>query len=142
MPLEAQNNRAVICSGSDCLSPAIALDSRCISFRRGAVEKKTVLENLDLVLLAMDETVDGGCASADLTLSFSPTADTPSFLKQPGGKRPCILQTQLPGQSCDRVILETDAATIAGRVSMRGADNDIPLAEQVLHMRTCSALLI
>lgn len=29
---------------------------------RGNVEKKTVLENLDLVLLAMDETVDGGCA--------------------------------------------------------------------------------
>ena len=27
---------------------------------RGAVEKKTVLENLDLVLLAMDEAVDGG----------------------------------------------------------------------------------
>ncbi len=27
---------------------------------RGAVEKKTVLENLDLVLLAMDETVDKG----------------------------------------------------------------------------------
>eukprot|EP00891_Asterochloris_glomerata_P004966 jgi/Astpho2/4966/fgenesh1_pm.00070_%23_5_t len=27
---------------------------------RGAVEKKTVLENLDLVLLAMDEIIDGG----------------------------------------------------------------------------------
>jgi hypothetical protein len=27
---------------------------------RSAVEKKTVLENLDLVLLAMDEIVDGG----------------------------------------------------------------------------------
>ncbi len=27
---------------------------------RNAVEKKTVLENLDLVLLVMDETVDGG----------------------------------------------------------------------------------
>ncbi len=31
---------------------------------RGAVEKKTVLENLDLVLLAMDETVDKGCVEA------------------------------------------------------------------------------
>lgn len=31
---------------------------------RGAVEKKTVLENLDLVLLAMDETVDKGYAAA------------------------------------------------------------------------------
>jgi hypothetical protein len=28
--------------------------------RRNAVEKKTVLENLDLVLLSMDEIVDGG----------------------------------------------------------------------------------
>ena len=27
---------------------------------RGAVEKKTVLENLDLVLLAIDEIIDGG----------------------------------------------------------------------------------
>ena len=32
------------------------------AYCRGAVEKKTVLENLDLILLAMDETVDGGCA--------------------------------------------------------------------------------
>ena len=35
----------------------------CLAVRRGAVEKKTVLENLDLILLAMDETVDGGCVS-------------------------------------------------------------------------------
>jgi hypothetical protein len=32
--------------------------------RRQQVEKKTVLENLDLVLLAMDEIVDGGCVRA------------------------------------------------------------------------------
>lgn len=30
-----------------------------------------------------------------------------------------------------RIILETDPSTIAGRVAMRGADNEIPLAEQV-----------
>lgn len=36
-----------------------------MSMSRGAVEKKTVLENLDLVLLAMDETVDKGCAAVD-----------------------------------------------------------------------------
>jgi hypothetical protein len=57
---------------------------------RGAVEKKTVLENLDLVLLAMDEIIDGG------------------------------------------LILETDAQTIAGRVTMRGAEGELPLAEQTL----------
>jgi len=56
---------------------------------RGAVEKKTVLENLDLVLLAMDEIVDKG------------------------------------------LILETDPPTIASRVSMRGADSDVPLSDQV-----------
>jgi hypothetical protein len=32
----------------------------CIAPCRQQVEKKTVLENLDLVLLAIDETVDGG----------------------------------------------------------------------------------
>lgn len=31
-----------------------------------------------------------------------------------------------------RLILETDAATIAGHVSMRGADGEVPLSEQVL----------
>lgn len=31
------------------------------------MEKKTVLENLDLVLLVMDETVDGGCGYASFT---------------------------------------------------------------------------
>ena len=50
---------------------------------RGAVEKRTVLENLDLVLLALDEIVDGG------------------------------------------VIMETDPATIAGHVSMRGAEAEV-----------------
>ncbi|KAK9836146.1 hypothetical protein WJX81_004488 [Elliptochloris bilobata] len=65
---------------------------------RGAVEKKTVLENLDLVLLAMDETVDGG------------------------------------------LILETDPSTIASRVAMRGADADVPLAEQLRNQTFSKAL--
>lgn len=30
-----------------------------------------------------------------------------------------------------RIVLETDATIIAGRVAMRGADSDIPLSEQV-----------
>ena len=52
------------------------------------VERKTVLENLDLVLLALDEITDSG------------------------------------------VILETEPQVIASRVTMRGADADVPLAEQ------------
>jgi len=38
------------------------------------VEKKTVLENLDLILLAMDETVDGGCASPTTIAHCLPAA--------------------------------------------------------------------
>lgn len=30
---------------------------------RGIVEKKTVLENLDLALLTIDEIIDGGCVN-------------------------------------------------------------------------------
>lgn len=37
-----------------------SLQDYSLCYCRGNVEKKTVLENLDLVLLAMDETVDGG----------------------------------------------------------------------------------
>ncbi len=32
---------------------------------------------------------------------------------------------------CNRLILETDPATIASRVSMRGAESDIPLTDRV-----------
>ncbi len=36
---------------------------------------------------------------------------------------------------CDRLILETDPATIASRVSMRGAESDIPLTDRVTEVR-------
>ena len=39
---------------------AAKASSDAVPVCRGAVEKKTVLENLDLVLLAMDEIIDGG----------------------------------------------------------------------------------
>eukprot|EP00890_Picochlorum_soloecismus_P002402 jgi/Picsp_1/3162/NSC_06002-R1_nonclathrin coat protein zeta2-cop len=67
---------------------------------RNAVEKKTVLENLDLVLLAMDEIVEGG------------------------------------------LILETDPAVIASRVTMRSDDmGDSPLGIDVQNpgLQTLSA---
>jgi hypothetical protein len=44
------------CSSAGALRLTGAVALGC----RSAVEKKTVLENLDLVLLVMDETVDGG----------------------------------------------------------------------------------
>ena len=43
------------------------LDSAC----RGVVGKRTVLENLDLVLIAIDETVDDGCALPVLCLLYT-----------------------------------------------------------------------
>ena len=42
-----------------------------VSSCRGALEKKTVLENLDLVLLAMDETIDGGYAAHSLSCNHT-----------------------------------------------------------------------
>lgn len=35
----------------------------------------------------------------------------------------------------DRLILETDPPTIASRVSMRGAESDIPLSDRVTEVR-------
>eukprot|EP00878_Enallax_costatus_P037664 GHUV01042569.1.p1 GENE.GHUV01042569.1~~GHUV01042569.1.p1 ORF type:complete len:150 (+),score=36.73 GHUV01042569.1:186-635(+) len=64
---------------------------------RQQVDKKTVLENLDLVLLVMDEIVDGG------------------------------------------LILETDPQTVAARVTMRGADGEVPIAEQTFSQAFASA---
>ncbi|KAF8071229.1 COPZ2 [Scenedesmus sp. PABB004] len=64
---------------------------------RQQVDKKTVLENLDLLLLVMDEIVDGG------------------------------------------LILETDPQTVAARVTMRGADGEVPIAEQTFSQAFASA---
>ena len=94
-----------------------------------------MLENLDLVLLAMDETVDGGCAVNTLPVCAS------TVLQCPGSGMPqaWLSQDRLPGlgirmttpNPCGRLILETDPSTIASRVAMRGADTDVPLSEQV-----------
>ncbi len=108
--------------------------------RRGAVEKKTVLENLDLVLLAMDETVDGGCAPScqhGICSHARRCAPKPrackmhqSPLEDPHTPANAVIERV---RSCrlGRLILETDPSTIASRVAMRGADADVPLAEQV-----------
>jgi hypothetical protein len=40
------------------------------------------------------------------------------------------------------VILETEANVIAGRVTMRGADSDLPLSEQVGVPRLSAASLV
>lgn len=74
-------NEIILFNVLQCFCDSISL------LLRNAVEKKTVLENLDLVLLAIDEMVDGG------------------------------------------LILDTDAATVASRVTMRtGDDSGSPMA--------------
>lgn len=64
---------------------------------RGIIEKKTVLENLDLALLTIDEIIDGG------------------------------------------LVLETDPSVVASRVTMRGAESEIPITEQTFSQALASA---
>jgi hypothetical protein len=41
---------------------------------RNQVEKRAILENLDLVLLALDETIDDGCVPFPLIFQMLPMA--------------------------------------------------------------------
>ena len=94
------------------------------------MEKKTVLENLDLVLLTMDETVDGGCVMGHICLIHHPDGTQP-----PRSVAQCSMWWPAPGVKVAlvrRLILETDPTTIAGRVAMRGPDDgNMSLTEQV-----------
>ena len=58
------------------------------------MEKKTVLENLDLVLLAMDETVDGGCGPVHCEALNVPASSTmrTALAAMPGWKSGSPLQ--------------------------------------------------
>ena len=42
---------------------------------------------------------------------------------------------------CSRLILETDPATIASRVAMRGPDDNLSLTEQVNVLSTCISVV-
>jgi coatomer subunit zeta len=72
---------------------------------RNQVEKRSILENLDLVLLCLDETIDEGYASFFFSEHISPTHLS--------------------------VIVETDSTAIASRVSRQTANtSDLVLNEQ------------
>lgn len=74
---------------------------------RNQVEKRALLENLDLVLLCLDETIDEGCEHYSLRFLY--------------------LTNRY------RIIVETDSTTIASRVSRPKADtNDIVINEQTI----------
>lgn len=85
---------------------------------RHQVEKRAILENLDLVVLCLDETVDDGCAVA-------------SFY------RVCVKTRK------HSIILETDSNAIAARVSRPRADvgavdlSNITINEQVRRSLPC-----
>lgn len=75
------------------------------------MDKKSALENLDLIFMTLDELVDGGCAGASPRHQAAADAST------------C--------PSRRSIILETDPTVISGRVSMRGSAGEVPLSEQV-----------
>ena len=73
---------------------------------RNLVEKRGILENLDLVLLCLDETIDDGCVLKFL-ISYT------------------VFYTRF------RIIVETDSTTIASRVSRpRANTTEIVINEQ------------
>lgn len=58
------------------------LDRQPESFCRDVVNKKSVLENLDLVLITIDETIDQGCDPHSFVV-LAPCEDFPSAISQP-----------------------------------------------------------
>ncbi len=74
---------------------------------RNQLEKRAVLENLDMVLLCLDETIDDGCDALPIHLF------------------PILIQSS--------IIVDTDAAAIASRVSRPRPDTtDIVINEQTI----------
>lgn len=51
---DATENELLLCSVLNCLLDSVAI------ILKGQVDKRTVLENLDYVLLALDEMIDSG----------------------------------------------------------------------------------
>ena len=86
---------------------------------RNQVEKRAVLENLDLVLLCLDETIDDGYVTHN-----EPSPRTLSAHCKP---------TLTPSRSLRSIIVETDSTTIASRVSRPKADTtEIVINEQTI----------
>jgi len=95
---------------------------------RNQVEKRAVLENLDLVLLCLDETIDEGCVTQFISrISSVTTASPPRVLSA------CYELTSVFSRSLYSIIVETDSTTIASRVSRPKADTtEIVINEQTI----------
>ncbi len=107
---------------------------------RSQVDKKGALENLDLIFMTLDELVDGGCGAAP------PHTLTHALVHSHATQRCRSLRRSLPARcaaptppALRSIILETDASVIAGRVSMRGSDGEVPLSEQTFSQALASA---
>ncbi|KAB1221378.1 Coatomer subunit zeta-2 [Morella rubra] len=124
---------------------------------RGNVERKEALENLDLILLCLDEIVDGGWGGIMSNIaSFSGAEVEPfdpgechlmlfgvlnySWLYAPEGKlilfedyQPCKVEKHLD------IVLETDANVIAGKVASNSMDAGAPLSEQTISQALATA---
>ena len=86
---------------------------------RNQVEKRAVLENLDLVLLCLDETIDDGYVAHNKPIFYDPSAYCEPTLTS--------------SRSLRSIIVETDSTTIASRVSRPKADTtEIVINEQTI----------
>jgi hypothetical protein len=84
---------------------------------RHQVEKRSILENLDLVVLALDETIDNG-----RVLSFTQFSIDSHISKPPS--------------NVHSIILETDSVAIASRVSRPKPDAGVQLSDITLNEQT------
>jgi len=95
---------------------------------RNQVEKRAVLENLDLVLLCLDETIDEGCVHTESLYPNHHHKQTP--------RRVLSVFYELTldfSRSFHSIIVETDSTTIASRVSRPKADTtEIVINEQTI----------
>ena len=96
----------------------VAFSDAVYMLLRNQVEKRGVLENLDLVLLCLDETIDDGCVLFRSLLDHHRGPwDGPMLMPL----------------YCSRIIVETDSTTIASRVSRPKADTtEIVINEQTI----------
>ena len=104
---------------------------------RRQVDKRSALENLDLIFMTLDELVDGGCAQLNaraclLSLRRSRHRTGAAALASASDARVPLC----PPRS---IILETDPSVVASRVSMRGGEGDVPLSEQTFSQALASA---
>lgn len=94
---------------------------------RHQVEKRAILENLDLVVLALDETIDNGSVPSP-------------FFRRLHGSVPMLTRFMPNG----RIVLETDPIAIASRVSRPRPDATVNLADIQLNeqsiMQVCPPL--